>query len=212
MPEPPKGFIYVSSEILDILSQNPESDNESTRQYVVSMVLNYTRQLQLAEKFEPGKSLFLATDFIESEIDKFDEEAIGSITCKRGCSFCCHINVGISALEAKAIAGYCKKNKIPISKKYLKKQLSYDAREIAFSPVSACVFLKGKECSIYPVRPLSCRKYFVRSDPKFCSTEHSIVNRVEIHFNLDIEAMMSAFRNLVGLADRMPKMLLPYSK
>lgn len=212
MSLPPKDFIYVSREILDILAQNPEIDPHEAHMYVEYMVQSFIKQLKVGQKLYPGSLFKSITEFIDTEIAGFDQATKDSLSCKRGCSFCCHINVGISQNEADAIGRYCKRNKIPISKKYLKKQLLIPAEQIAFSPVSPCVFLKNKECSIYEARPVACRKYHVYSEPKYCSTEHSVVNRIAIHFNMQIEALISAYRNIGGLTDRLPKMLLPYSK
>lgn len=43
------------------------------------------------------------------------------------------------------------------------------ARDIAlYNYGPPCPLLENNECSIYPVRPLICRGYFVSSDPRSC--------------------------------------------
>lgn len=90
------------------------------------------------------------------------------VSCSKGCYFCCRQNVHIFRAEAQIIAAYCKEKGIDIPKVYLKQQLKYKWRELAKTEVGWCVFLKNGECSIYPVRPMACRNYFVVSPPERC--------------------------------------------
>lgn len=147
---------------------------------------------------------------IDENIDKIDNETKSQIKCKKGCSFCCHIPVTISEAEADFIGYYSKKNNIRISKKYLKKQLRIPESEIYLSPVSACVFLKDKICSIYPARPLNCRKYLVFSDPLLCNAKRGLEKPLN-YFDYNIEAIISGVFSCSPVG-RLPEMLLPYSK
>lgn len=42
-----------------------------------------------------------------------------------------------------------------------------------FSAWNPCPFSDKKgDCTVYPLRPVSCRMYFSETDPKFCTPEH----------------------------------------
>lgn len=88
----------------------------------------------------------------------------GSVACKAGCDHCCYQLVGVTVPEALAIASHLKSRRSEsqlvelvqrlgeLSEKT--QQLSAEAR---FSPEYPCAFLVAGRCSIYEVRPLSCR-------------------------------------------------------
>ncbi|MBM9890246.1 MULTISPECIES: YkgJ family cysteine cluster protein [Deefgea] len=75
------------------------------------------------------------------------------VACKEGCSSCCHMNISITSEEASRIST----------------ATAQKAKEISFSishPLSTfagkpCPFLDISQgnCSIYPDRPLACRKH-----------------------------------------------------
>ena len=88
----------------------------------------------------------------------------GAVACKAGCDHCCYQVVGVTAPEALAIAAHLKATLSPeelakvtahIAERQLQTRgLSSNER---FSPDHPCAFLQAGRCSIYEVRPLSCR-------------------------------------------------------
>lgn len=161
------------------------------------------------------------TDFVKAFYEVFDETLADQKTltsCRKGCFFCCRQNVAIYKAEASLIAEYCQEHDISIPRDYLLQQLKHGWKEIAKAEVGWCVFLKEGECSIYPVRPLSCRKYHVVSPPALCDTvkypaDQGNVVSVPVFTMPEIEA--SAFCAAMaekGKSGRLPEMLLPYSK
>jgi uncharacterized protein len=78
--------------------------------------------------------------------------------CKRGCSHCCHIPVGVTATEAAVIG-----KRIGVEPAKVKHRTDFGNDPWGYA--HPCVFLKNGECSIYDDRPTACR----------------------IHFNLDID-------------------------
>jgi Fe-S-cluster containining protein len=89
-------------------------------------------------------------------------------SCKKGCSFCCNINVDVSKPEAELLKEHIKPEDIPILRKQAVNpkefsKLDYKDRK--------CIFLKNGECQVYDIRPISCRRYFVSSDPEKCNSE-----------------------------------------
>lgn len=159
--------------------------------------------------------------FVKGFYDAFDEAiaplAKGQTSCKKGCHFCCRQNVQISEAEAMVIVEYCEVNGIDIPRQYLLEQLKYGWREVASADVGWCVFLKDGECSIYPARPLACRKYYVATPPEKCD----VIKYPSDKFNVGViiftlpEIEASAFWSVVdkkGKSGRLPELLLPYSK
>lgn len=77
-------------------------------------------------------------------------------TCTRGCSHCCNIAVGVTAVEARYI-----EVKTGQKANYAK----HSEQDFFGVP---CVFLKNGECSIYPYRPITCRVFTSLEDPARC--------------------------------------------
>lgn len=147
-------------------------------------------------------------------IKEFFAKSGTTASCKEGCSFCCHIPVDISEDEAAVIADYCTKNKIPISGAYLINQISKKLQVGKLVPDAACVFLKENRCSIYPVRPMNCRKYFVYSPAALCekASKSDIPTKVVEVFNLVLETRLCGIHNIKLNRGVMQEMLLPYAK
>ena len=95
-------------------------------------------------------------------------------TCKKGCTYCCHLNVGIGSNEAKILSKHLDENQITHLKKQRLVLAGLGKNEYESFPhvtdweTSACVFLKNSECSVYADRPMACRMYYVATEPKLC--------------------------------------------
>ena len=125
--------------------------------------------------------------WVYSEMDKYEIEK--PVSCTSGCSFCCYLHVTVSQLEIVPIIDYCNKNNIDIDISVLEKQEhANNVDEFATIPYKdrKCVFLKDNKCSIYPVRPLACRKYYVVNDPEICNSEH-VLNTTLVRYSLKKE-------------------------
>lgn len=83
-----------------------------------------------------------------------------SLACRRGCSFCCHVNVQVTVLEAVAIA------------EHLQDAADLKRSLLTAAPVTAglrpaqrldrripCPLLRDGACSIYAQRPRACRAH-----------------------------------------------------
>ena len=94
--------------------------------------------------------------------------------CREGCAWCCHNTVGTAAPEVFRITAYLRQTLTPEQLcaaqariKALTEQrqvLRRDRRSRAHLP---CALLVEDRCSIYPVRPLTCRGYN-SSDARQC--------------------------------------------
>ena len=83
--------------------------------------------------------------------DDLGSAAKAFVACKNGCAACCHMNVTISAIEAKQIEATTGRARIALSS-----SRTHDLAEFSGQP---CPFLIDSLCSIYDVRPFACRKH-----------------------------------------------------
>lgn len=100
------------------------------------------------------------------EEDKLDLPK--EVSCKKGCSICCHLNVVVTNDEADLL--FEKYDKSQDEKLKRQAAVTDDLKYPSILGYSdaACVFLKDNECSVYEDRPMACRSYRVISDPDEC--------------------------------------------
>lgn len=152
------------------------------------------------------KELYKDIDYAVSR----DED--NQITCRKGCSFCCHINVHVYELEVKAIVEYCSEHGIAIPAQHLREQLKFTENEVWKSEHSACVFLKDNLCSIYEVRPGACRVHVSVDNPDICNIKKHGPITVKVARDNIAEFFRSIIDEEGGSDARLPKLLLPYAK
>jgi Fe-S-cluster containining protein len=176
-----------------------------------------------ATDFKKAYDIGGPVEFVKAFYEMFDKTMASArakqgedVSCKKGCHLCCRQNVDVSEPEVLLIVEFCKENNIPIPKERLLSQLKYGIKEVARTEEGWCVFLKGKECGIYDVRPMACRKYLVASPPEMCDVVAfpSEIFRVSVVVYTTVEIEAAAFFSVVDTvkAGRMPQLLLPYSK
>ena len=134
----------------------------------------------------PERAL-LSQQMLQREIDS---HVTSEISCRAGCAHCCNQKVSATDEEAELIASYVDENQIFINEGRLRLQANYGENEDFWrdstSKVKRCAFLNDKNsCKIYSVRPMSCRKYLVTSQPTFCASEpdrveHFVVPEAEL--------------------------------
>lgn len=198
--------LAISQELAQIMSEAPPQYSDELIRELVYMKQEMQRRLQRDPKG--------TVRYIYATIDKAvaTEEIPQQTSCKKGCSFCCHMNVDISYAEAEIIADYAKTHNIPLPKDYLREQLKYSRDEVSVSNVSKCVFLKDGVCGIYPVRPFKCRKYYVATPPSMCEIKKPFT-KVGIKIVIGAELVVCAYASVTKEEGRrMPKQLLRYAK
>jgi len=84
-------------------------------------------------------------------VDELGAAGKDFVACKNGCAACCHMNVMISAIEAKQIEATTGRTRVALSL-----SRTHDLAEFSGQP---CPFLKDSSCSIYDIRPFACRKH-----------------------------------------------------
>ena len=206
--EPASGYdeYKVTSLLKDhlaLLMEQPE--NQETIDQILKLINGYKDQLRNLR----AKNNIATIKEVYKAIDNFFNNAPGEnkkdIKCKTGCTACCFIDVDVSADEVAAIINYCNENAIEIDKEYLIKQAEVGRKK--YSELSRCVFLKDDMCSIYPVRPIACRKHWVKTDPSLCDFSKNIANPVGAYFDVNTEILASAVLN-VGETGSFEKMML----
>jgi hypothetical protein len=195
--EPATGYVEykVTSMLRDYLAMLMEQpENRETIEQILTLINNYTdqlRNLRTQNRVETIKEVYKA---IDNFLLNAPAESKKEIQCKAGCTACCYIDVDVSGDEAAVIINYCKENGIEIDQDYLTKQAAVGRK--SYSPLSRCVFLKDTLCSIYPVRPIACRKHWVKTDPSLCDFSKNIANQVGGYFDVNTEILASALLNV----------------
>jgi hypothetical protein len=84
--------------------------------------------------------------------------------CRAGCAHCCHQAVGVTPPEVFAIHAHLRATRTPVELDAVVRRIrdaDDETRGMApaqrLSPELPCPFLEAARCSIYEVRPLSCR-------------------------------------------------------
>lgn len=135
------------------------------------------------------------------------------ISCKAGCTYCCHNPVVMNEEEAHLLLAWVDHIKFEIDWDRVAKQAAFEGDDHAYflqpKSESRCVFLgEDNLCKVYEHRPASCRKYFVRSKPEDCDDRVGL-QKVEVLADTQAELATSGFMDIdhskVGL---LPKMLL----
>lgn len=106
------------------------------------------------EVYVSGKPIMLREWYSRYDI------VVKGVACKSGCSYCCYIPVICTEIEAREAFG--------ANPHVRERVLSHKNRD--FEP---CPFLdlKSKSCTVYEVRPTSCRQYTSFSRSK-CKVAH----------------------------------------
>jgi hypothetical protein len=206
--EPASGYTNykVTSMLKDYLSMlMQEPENRKTIEQILKLINGYTVQLKNLRTQNRAATISEVYKAIDNFFLNAPEENKKEIQCKTGCTACCFIDVDVSGDEAALIIDHCKENGIEIDREYLTKQAV--AGRTTFSALSKCVFLKDNLCSIYPVRPIACRKHWVKTDPALCDFSDNIVNQVGGYFDVNTEILASALLNIETMGS-FEKMLL----
>jgi Fe-S-cluster containining protein len=129
-----------------------------------------------------------AMDACDADIEReFDVLAARGIapTCRKGCVHCCREEILIPRAEAETIVEWIQASWLPPQLEALKGRLrdwlvwyrgdgkrrvdaGEDRKTVAYEHGPLCVALEDNACSIYPVRPMTCRMHYVSSSPDAC--------------------------------------------
>lgn len=116
------------------------------------------KKYTLDESMYPELTILLDTYDISDLMTRDHLETVGSVMCKKGCSNCCkNPTVPFTEPELIGISWYATQTLINPLRDRLKQRL----RDHEATP--ECPFLIDNECSVYDVRPLICRQFYVKN-------------------------------------------------
>jgi Fe-S-cluster containining protein len=119
---------------------------------------------------------------IDAELDAL-QAAGAKVACRPGCSFCCHLRVGVFRHEAAALLLELRTRMAPATAALVEQRILANAERVdALTPEQhrtaglACAFLIHGCCSAHEVRPSACAAYHSlsreRCERSFRSPEH----------------------------------------
>jgi hypothetical protein len=97
-----------------------------------------------------------------------------ALACQEGCDWCCSLDVGTTAPEVIRIATYVRQHYSAddlgaLRERLMRRATHFRERQTTRrgEPAQPCALLVNHRCSVYPVRPLTCRGSN-STDPKKC--------------------------------------------
>ncbi len=125
------------------------------------------------------------------------------IPCCQGCSNCCKYLVTVSSAEVFSFADdvkkldslfykYVQRKALLACKKMLKKKSPVFSSNYQLDALSdwykslnfSCPFLFEGHCSIYDVRPIACREYFITGSPNVCKSKRGSAEVLQMPVSL----------------------------
>lgn len=134
----------------------------------------------------------------------------GNITCRKGCSHCCRLFVGITPPEAEILVAMANYEHIPMDQAKLERQAAHCRENWHDQPAEdqACVFLgMDGTCRVYENRPNACRKHFVVTEAEFCRVERNSEQKVRWWFSPEAEVIASASMTVFGVGGMAEQLL-----
>jgi hypothetical protein len=111
-------------------------------------------QMSQYERRHPWLPLLLdCYALIDLSVAEISKQSGKKIACRKGCSVCCYHVIPLSVIECLGI------------KFYIQNILKKDIRLLLLKKIhenkSICLFNMDGCCSVYPLRPIACRRYVV---------------------------------------------------
>lgn len=128
------------------------------------------------------------------------------ISCKAGCSHCCHNTVVITECEADLLVTWMGEQKIEIDQELLKRQAAFTGSDSEWFRLpkteNRCVFLDDQnKCKVYEHRPASCRKYVVTTPAEACDDRigsQQVASIIDVNTEVMYSGMMDIDHSKVG--------------
>jgi Fe-S-cluster containining protein len=125
-----------------------------------------------------------------------------AVRCAKGCSHCCRGPVEIRPHEAQLLLEHLCSTGRRLDRDKVERQSAYTVKTWREQPAAdqACVFLGDDgACTVYDLRPNTCRKLLVTSDPRHCDISRGEYERIERRFCWEAEMLESAALEVFGL-------------
>lgn len=170
--------------------------NEGVIKEISIMMDDYHKQLKTIFAENGWQELMRE---IYSTIDQLASLALKEqkVSCHKGCSFCCKNDIEVTVQEVRMLLKYAQDNNVIIDREYinyLTTLMTADPDRLKLQP---CLFLKDGLCSIYPVRPVICRSYYVVSPALDCDPSKGL-KEVENLWNWDLVIFVAAVNEFLG--------------
>ncbi len=173
--------------------------NQSLNMKIYDDIVNYAMDNIFSLNGQPVLMVSKALDMLKEiyiKVDKGINQFSQYAPCKKGCGSCCSLYLECTDIEAELIRRYINETRTPEEIDALNKKVKIMLETIATtgsphvlqekeldklylnyaSKRKSCIFLnEDKSCSIYEVRPLSCRKFLVFTSAENCSLKEEIV-------------------------------------
>jgi uncharacterized protein len=197
--------------------------SERERTYTGEAHKYYERELKrVAEVAGPERERIAATEhgLVDDDVTQHlaRHPRTGEISCRRGCSHCCHQNVTITEPEAALLLKVTEGDGIPLDWDRVERQAAPSSNGLLAwraLPVEdrGCVFLDeaSGECRVYEHRPTGCRKYFVIGNPEHCDIDRHPGKQVLV-FAIPPAEIVASAALLVFEHGSLPRMLLKARK
>jgi len=195
------GNLPITNALLAVIKNH---DDEKLLEHVMYAIEENARRL-LELVTHGHKVTDILHKFYEAN-EEITDYPPSTIQCRKGCAFCCHINVTISQAEAELIQEYCNEHGMKIDWQRFKDQRKLTEQTHASSEYKKCAFLKDNQCSVYEVRPFNCRNYFVITPAFLCDADKFPKGTVGTYVNVEKEVLHSAFILMLN------KLGLPYEQ
>lgn len=127
------------------------------------------KKYNVDESNYPELTVILDTYDISDSMTQAYLEQVGPVMCKKGCSNCCkNPVVPFTEPELIGISWYATEKLTNPVREQIKQRL-YDHEATV-----ECPFLLNNECSVYEVRPLICRQFYVKNTA--CTQNENIIS------------------------------------
>jgi Fe-S-cluster containining protein len=150
-----------------------------------------TQRLKTAALLKSGRTALHVIKIAE-EAMQTAEQAVASAmqrepphppsACAAGCAWCCYQRIGAAVPEIIHIAEFIRREFQPEEIAALEERIhkSLEQRRVQRGHIGIpCPLLVNNLCSVYPVRPLTCRG-FNSSDPLTCERQARQKNRIDV--------------------------------
>ena len=163
----PEEFLYFLEEELEAMASGSVGRTGDYRDQVIAFALQQTEFIKqvacmILEPLASGDSetaLGLVNTVCDEVLSSTDQTELQEIACKRGCSWCCHIEVKADQDEVSRIARTLKHRRNTKELAELKGRAAAWETEFRRDGRALCPLNVNGECSIYDHRPLACRGF-----------------------------------------------------
>lgn len=185
---------YITTTLKALVAQLTDQESLDA---IENALDGYTAQLEPFKKaraeYQRKELHMLADELIRDEI--LINGKPEHITCQKGCAHCCKQIVMVTQPEGARLFELAKERGIPLDAGRLERQAVQDDNGwlTLHGDDRNCPFLgSDNTCQVYDDRPLSCRKYFVVSDPDMCDIEKHPRDKVRVCYSVNAEVLTTA--------------------